>query len=223
VDPRIPFAVSSVAVAVFAALLAQAERRRGPEAAPKASEDGGGPRASVIAIFALAVLLAGVGFQVHFSLNTAPAWLRFATKEQLPQLMPVFWIGFNVAILPASWLPKRYGGMPMMALGATVGAAALYFAQNAATFEALVAAQLVAGAAWAIALCAAFTAAIEIGRSGREGLVTGVLFSVLAMAALARLAATSSGLSAQMSFANVPAAAWLVAAAVAAILVLRTR
>lgn len=214
VDPRIPFAVSSVAVATFAWALAIAERGREPKAVA-ATADVGVSRGSVVAAFAAVALLAGLGFQVHYSINTAPAWLRFVKAEELPQLMPVFWIGFNVAILPATWLPKRFGGFAMLAAGAAVGALSLFYVQGAPTLEALVAAQLVAGAAWAVALCAAFTAAMEAGRPGREGMVMGVLFSMLAMAALGRLASVSSGFNAQPGFNHVPAVAWLATALVA--------
>ncbi len=76
-----------------------------------------------VAMFLFAVALLGLGFQVHFALNAAPGFLRFAKPEDLPYLMPVFWIGFNLLILPASLATKRYGGPAMMAIGAAVGRA----------------------------------------------------------------------------------------------------
>jgi hypothetical protein len=127
--------------------------------------------------------------------------------------MPVFWVGFNLAVLPATLLPKRYGGVRVMAIAAGIGAIALAPIPTLASLQALVAAQLVAGAAWAVALMAAFTAALEAGRPGREGLLTGVLFSLLAMAALARLGATVAGVQG-MHWA--PPVAWLAAALIAA-------
>jgi hypothetical protein len=45
-----------------------------------------------------------------------------------------------------------------------------------------------------VILMSAFTAALEAGRPGREGRVTGVLFSMLAVAAFARIALDSAEL-----------------------------
>ena len=46
--------------------------------------------------------------------------------------------------------------------------------------EVLVAAQLLAGGAWGCVLVASFTGAIQIGRTGREGLALGTFFAILA-------------------------------------------
>ena len=212
VDPRIPFAVVSIALAFFALLLAQAERRR--EARPQGPAPSRQPPAGGrYAAFAIAVLLLALGFQVHFSINSGPAWLRVARAEELPWLMPIFWLGFNLAVLPATLLPKRHGGMRVMAFAAGIGVIAMAPMSGLATRETLAAAQFVAGAAWAVALTAAFTAALEAGRPGREGLLTGVLFSMLALAAFARLAANTAGVQSGLLF--VPGLAWIGAALIA--------
>jgi hypothetical protein len=61
------------------------------------------------------------------------------------------------------------------------------------TFDVVVAAQLIAGAAWGCILMSAFSAAAALGYTGAEGKTTGVLFSALALATLARMATTASG------------------------------
>lgn len=222
--PQLPFAVASIGLAIFAIVLARAERRF---EAPATAEANAGSRASfgALALFSLALLLFGIGFQVHFSINSAPAYQRLAPASELPYLMPVFWIGFNLAILPASLLPGRFGGMFVLAMGGTLGVAALFACSRAASVEALVAANLVAGAAWSVALMAAFTAALEAGRPGREGLVTGVLFSVLAGAALARIFAAWMGFAANPGLAGVlrdlPFGAWAAASLLIAILAMK--
>lgn len=169
VDPRFPFMASSAAVVVFAILLVQAERAHEPKSAAPKPVAGGLPPISAAFAFALAVLVAALGFQLHFSINSAAGWLRVAPAERLPYLMPIFWIGFNVAVLPATLLPRRFGGMPVFAVGAAVGAVALWLCARATTLDALVAGQLVAGAAWGVALMAAFTAALEAGRAAARG------------------------------------------------------
>ena len=200
--PHLPFAVASIGLAIFAIVLARAERHF--EAfAPAAEAPARRASVAALALFCLALLLFGLGFQVHFSINSAPAYQRVAPASDLPYLMPVFWIGFNLAILPASLLPRRFGGMFVLAMGGALGVAALFACSRAASVEALVAANFVAGAAWSVALMAAFTAALEVGRGGREGLATGVLFSVLAGAALGRIFVTWMGIPANPAFANV--------------------
>ena len=52
----------------------------------------------------------------------------------------------------------------------------------------LVAAQFFAGAGWGCVMMSALAAALAMGRTGREGFVTGALWSLLAVAAFTRIA-----------------------------------
>ena len=93
-DPRLPFALAAVALAAATVLMTRAIRANPEPAAPepgRADPLTGQP----VAMFLFAVALLGLGFQVHFALNAAPGFLRFAKPEDLPYLMPVFWIGFH--------------------------------------------------------------------------------------------------------------------------------
>ncbi|NQW92748.1 MAG: hypothetical protein HQ446_01700 [Polaromonas sp.] len=56
-------------------------------------------------------------------------------------------------------------------------------------------------------MMSAFTSALVKGRTGREGLVTGAMFSLLALAAFARIALVSSQLNKDAQFA--PLLRWL--------------
>ncbi len=141
-----------------------------------------------MALFLAAVALLGLGFQVHFALNAASGFLRFAKPADLEYLMPVFWIGFNLLILPASFATKRLGGMAMMAVGSAVGGLAAVTASVAGSLPVLVAAQFFAGAGWGCVMMSALAAALAMGRTGREGFVTGALWSLLAVAAFTRIA-----------------------------------
>ncbi len=138
--------------------------------------------------FLLAALLAALAFQVHVFVTQAPLYLRHAAPAELATLMPLFWVGFNLCLWPASALTKRLGALPVMAAGALLAAAAAALAWRAPTLAALVAAQSVAGVAWALLLMAAFSTALWFGHTGREGRFSGALSALLATAALSRLA-----------------------------------
>jgi hypothetical protein len=170
--------------------------------------------------FLAAIVLLGLGFQLHFAVNSAPNYLRFAKPADLEQLMPVFWIGFNLLILPASLLTKRHGGPFMMAAGALVGAVAAVAVAQAGTLRFLVAAQFVAGAAWGCVMMSAISAALAMGRTGREGFVTGALWSLLAVATFTRIAIVIAQLPQQPDFkpllAWAPVVLWLAAGSLAA-------
>jgi hypothetical protein len=45
---------------------------------------------------------AAAGFRIHFFLNAAPQYLRFAPPAALEWLMPAFRAGFNAAVFPGA-------------------------------------------------------------------------------------------------------------------------
>jgi hypothetical protein len=162
--------------------------------------------------FLFAVLLLGIGFQIHFSLNTAALFLRHTSADQLPYLMPVFWIGFNVLMLPASIATKRFGGLAVAAFGAALAAAAAFAAYRSSNLNVLLTMQFLAGGGWGCVLMSAVSAALAIGHTGKEGKMTGGLFSLLALAAFARIAVLAVEPHKDQAFASVltwaPVAAW---------------
>jgi MFS family permease len=222
VDPRVPFAVASLGLAVFAVVVARIER--GTEA-PRSEEVAAGAPAPAIAIalFALAALLLGVGFQIHSFVASSPGYLRFASAEQLPYLTPVFWIGFNLAVLPASVLLDRFSGATLMAVGGGLGVVSLAACGAAGSLESLIVAQAAAGIAWAVALTSAMATGLALGRAGREGLVTGLLYSMLAAAAVARLGLLASGAAPASTSETLPMIAWVLAAVIAVAPMIRRR
>jgi MFS family permease len=162
----------------------------------------------------LALLLLALGFQIHFALNSAPRYLQFAAQAQLPYLLPVFWIGFNLLMFPGAALVKRLGAGATMALAAALGAIAALLAALAPSLELLLAAQFLAGGCWGAASVAAYSAAVALGRSGREGRFLGTLFAVLALAVAVRIAIAASGILPQLSgvLPWLPEMLWLLAA-----------
>jgi MFS family permease len=214
VDPKLPFLVSTLTLAAAVIGLVFAERRMGDEkTSAKTREEPVGQQA--VLVFA-ALLFLALGFQIHFALNSAPQYLRFAPADELPWLMPVFWIGFSLVMWPGAKLVDRLGTAPAMALAAAVGALAALGAAHAPGKGPLIAAQFLAGGAWGAASVAAYSAAIGFGRTGREGRFLGTLFAVLAIAAFARIGAVASGLALDPSVRALlpwlPQTAWLLAA-----------
>lgn len=223
-DARLPFALASIAVAVAAWALAWAERHLAT-AAPATEAPAQKPLP--IAAFLAIVVLTALGFQVHFSLSSAPQYLRFVQPADLGQLMPVFWVGFNLAMLPLTYLIRRHGDFKVLAAGAAFGALAVAYATQAGSLKLLIAAQLAAGAAWAAVMFGAFGAAILLGRSGREGYATGGMFSMFAFAAMLRILMIATQLNQdaglQQMLAWLPAACWAVAALLLLMLLSRSR
>jgi hypothetical protein len=218
IDPRIPFAVASIVLMLVTVGMITAERRLAaagkpsPTATPLRSF---GSMTRPAIIFALAMITLALGYQMHFALNSAPLFLRFTKADQLQWLMPVFWIGFNISMFPAAAITNRLGGYAVMGGAALIGALAILAAHLAQGLEQMVVAQFAAGAAWGAILMSAFTVAFAIGENGGEGRMSGLLFSALALATLARMATVATGFNADPSLkavlAWVPTICWAVA------------
>jgi len=188
-DPRLPFALSSLTLLATTAGLIWVERVLSRQPAKPVMPAAAPARLTAGAWTLVAgCLLLALGFQVHFSLNSAGQYLRLAGAERLPYLMPVFWIGFNLAMFAGAALTRRHGTLPVIAVAALIGAAGALASLLARDLDLLLAAQLTAGGAWGCIVMAIFSAAIEHGRSGREGLALGMVFAALAVATLARIA-----------------------------------
>ena len=215
-DPRLPFIISSAVLLLTALGLSKIEHEvadpvvRRPAEAPK-------PLGNLPIVFIVAMVLLSLGYQLHFSINSPPFYLRFARPDDLQWLLPVFWIGFNIAMFPASKVVKHHGGLIGMGAAGLLGAAAVIIAELAGTLNILIAAQFIAGAAWGCMLMSAVSAALAIGGNGAEGKVTGLVFSALALATFARMAAVAGGLQKLPDFAPLlhwaPVACWSVAGA----------
>ena len=193
------------------AVLVIAERRAPdpPQEAPPATTPQPG-------LLFLALLLLAVGFQVHFALNSAPLYMKVAPQSQLPYLMPVFWIGFNLLMFPAAAMVKRVGMTETMACAAALGGLITLISTLPPALDSLVVAQFLTGGSWGAVSVAVYTAAVALGRTGREGRFMGTLFAVLAVAVAVRIGAVATGLvklpgiSALLPW--LPAGAWLAAA-----------
>jgi MFS family permease len=217
-DPRLPFVISSVVLLITALALSKVER--GLSQAPRIETKDLAPAKPLGAVpfaFIAAMVILALGYQLHFSINSAPFFLQFAKPADLEWLMPVFWIGFNIAMFPASVVTKRRGGLIVMGFAGLLGAVAVIGAEMAGNLNMLIAAQFLAGAAWGCMLMSAVSAALAIGETGAEGKVVGLVFSALALGTFARMAAVAGGLQKLPEYAPLlhwaPVACWSVAGA----------
>jgi MFS family permease len=217
-DPRLPFVIAAVVLLVTTLALSKVERGLA-EATPVAKKPSAPAKSLGQApmFFIAAMVILSLGYQLHFSINSAPFFLRFARPDQLQWLMPVFWIGFNIAMFPASVVVKHRGGLIVIGAAGLFGALAVLGAEMAGSLNMLIAAQFVAGAAWGCMLMAAVSAALAIGETGAEGKVVGLVFSALALATFARMAAVAGGLQKLPDYTPLlqwaPVACWSVAGA----------
>jgi MFS transporter len=219
-DARLPFILSSVVLLITALALTRAERDfvgRSPSSSPKAAKVAK-PLGKVPVMFIASLVILALGYQLHFSINGAPFYLRFAKEADLPWLLPVFWIGFNFAMFPASRVMRHRGGLFVMGVAGLLGAIAMIGAELAGNLNTLIATQFIAGGAWGCMLMSAVSAALAIGGgTGAPGKVVGLVFSALALATFARMAAVAGGLQKLPEYAPLlhwaPVACWSVAGA----------
>jgi hypothetical protein len=217
-DARIPFVISGVVLLITALALSRVERGIAQEpAAPAKPAEVKKPLGQMPMFFIGSMVLLSLGYQLHFSINSTPFFLRFAKPDDLQWLLPVFWIGFNIAMFPASLIVKHRGGLVVMGAAGLLGALAVLGAELSGNLNMLIATQFVAGAAWGCMLMSAVAAALAIGDTGAEGKVVGLVFSALALATFARMAAVAGGLQKLPEYAPLlqwaPVACWAVAGA----------
>ncbi len=217
-DARFPFVISSVVLLITTLALSPIERglaRKSP--AHETPRETAKPLGRASIIFIASMVLLALGSQLHLSVNSAPLFFQFVKPGDIEWWVSVFWIGFNLAMFPASIVVGRRGGLIVMGIAGLLGAAVLLGAEYAGNLNTLVAAQFFAGAAWGCMMMSAISAALEIGHGGAEGKVLGLMFSTVAVATFARIAVVVAGLPKLPEYAALlswaPVACWLVAGA----------
>ena len=216
-DARLPFVISSAVLLITTLALSGVERDLAAKPPADKAAEAARPLGWAALTFIASMVVLALGYQLHFSINSGPFFLRFARPNDLQWLLPVFWIGFNIAMFPASTVAKLRGGLVLMGAAGLLGAVAILGAELAGNLNTLIVAQFVAGAAWGCMLMSAVSAALAIGDSGAEGKVVGLVFSALALATFARMAAVAGGLQKLPEYAPLlhwaPVACWSVAGA----------
>jgi MFS family permease len=183
-DPRLPFAISALTLLAAVLVLLRFSGRD----VPGVQEDEPQPIAFRAYVPLLVVLaLASGGFQLHAFLNAAPQYLAHSSKENLPWLMPLLWVGFFAALLGVGAVIKRFGALIVATAGIVLTAFASYASATAGSLEMFVLLQLLAGVGWAAAFAGLMEQASMFGTRGAEGLFMGSFFSVLALSSFARI------------------------------------
>ena len=227
VDARLPFVISSCVLLLTALALTRVEQSlaSAPPPAMAAPDVQARAPAQMPAIFVGAMVILALGYQLHFSINTAPYFLRFAKPADLEWLLPVFWIGFNLALFPASYVTKRLGGLWVMGAAGFVGGLAVLAADFASNLQILIATQFIAGACWGCVMMSATASALAIGETRKTGQLMGLVFSALALATFARMAVVFWGWHREPDFASLlriaPVLCWTVAGAGLLVLAMR--
>jgi hypothetical protein len=193
VDPLLPFTLCGASLALATLGFAAWEAAQRP--ADRVADSLPRPAFSRMRRLLLAMLLLGAGFQVHVFVNTAPLYKGLADPTLLPWLMPVFWIGFSLAVQIGKPLLGRLGMGRGFALSAVLGTLACAGCLAAPSLPVLILLQALAGVAWGGVFRAGLGLAGEAGRHGREGLFAGALFAGLALGAAARIGLTLAGVS----------------------------
>lgn len=219
VDPRVPFLLASVVLALVTLGLVRAETTLARDAGAPSPAPPGRARPGGWPVFAACALFAALAFQVHGFVNSTPLYLRHAPAADLPWLAPLVWAGFSLGLWPASLAVRRLGAFGTLAGAAALAALCALLAEQAPALAPLALLQLLAGVAWAGLLNAAFAAALMYGQGGREGLASGALSALLAAAALSRIALLAGGVGAPL--AGWPPLLWGLAALLAGLLMLR--
>ncbi|EXJ16739.1 MFS transporter [Imhoffiella purpurea] len=207
-DPRLPFALSSLTLLAVCSGILVAERRAPAEPAPETEP----PRPLPAWGWIPALLLASLAFQIGVFINAGPRYLREVDPSALPWLMPVFWVAFSLLVFAAGKLGARWGAPRVFIAGCLAGATGLALT----TLDGLGAAvggYALAGLGWGSALPSAFGLAAESGRPGRTATFTGLLFATLAAAAFLRIGLNLSGLPSRTELTALvtvgPALVWL--------------
>ncbi|ALG69067.1 MFS transporter [Beggiatoa leptomitoformis] len=193
IDPRIPFFISSITLLLAISGLVYVEKWLQRQATTATSTPSPVLPVPPVMLFIIAYLCAGIGFQVHSAFNGTPQLLQFVSKAELPYLLPIFWIGFNLLIFPMGLLIKRLGVFPVLIGVSVLAAGCAFFATIATTLTQLLIAQFFMGGFWGSMFIAGITAALNLGKTGKEGMILGLWSSMLAMAAFLRIGLSLSG------------------------------
>ncbi|MBQ0958487.1 MFS transporter [Ideonella sp. 4Y11] len=213
-DARLPFVLASMALLAATLALLRVERQLPP---PAPAARGTLPRrGAALIVFLAAAAALGLGFQAHAQLNATPMYLRFATAADLPGWLSLFWVAFALALWPAGELTRRLGAVTALGAGAALAALGAALAAWAPAMAWLALGQALSGAAWGVVMVSAWTAAVRFGHTGREGLSSAGLSSLLALAALLRIAVVAAQWPQQPAvqpwLAWLPVALWALAA-----------
>ncbi len=212
-DPILPFVLSGVVLALMTLGMMAWEPRPGakPEDAPSSTAGKHGSLAGLL-IFLMCL---GAAVQLHVFFNSAPLFKAVADAASLPWLMPVFWVGFSLAVYPGARLIEQYGGTRVMLAAALAGVLAMLAVLSWPGMTVLLPLQAILGIAWGASFLACLMLAGELGHYGRESRLIAVLFAGLAVVTAGRISLGLAGLAQPANTLPLTAGLWGVGALVA--------
>ena len=215
IDDHLPLALSAVSLALAGLWATRVESILPQLAASDAPET---PAATTVRQRALTlaaiVLIAAFGTQVVTGFIAVPLYQRFVGSDAV-LWAAWFWVGFAVGLAPGARIAARARPLVGAAIALVIALVAVVVAERADAIALLVAGTAIAGGCWGVFSAAAFTSAVSIS-SGRAttrgaGTASGMLFSALALATVARLALTLAGQSKASFVPWLPGIAWALA------------
>lgn len=226
IDPSIPFLTTGLILFVVSTglIYMQTLVTRMPKTPLTQSEVEKPLAISAISLLLISGLLLALGFQLHYFLNSNIQYQQFLNNEKLDRFTPLFWIAFILTLYPAAIAAKHFSTIKTMAFATVLGGFGFIMAGLTKALTILIIAQMLIGAAWGIILIGGISAALGLGRTGREGLVLGLWFSMLSTAALVRILIAPSGLGEHGLFQAIqnqlPLALWLMGSVLLIVLVI---
>ncbi len=183
-DPRLPFALS--ALALLAAVVVLLRTSASQTVVPEKDLPAPIPFATYLPLL-IVLALASFGFQIHSSVNAGPLYLAHVAKENLPWFLPLLWVGFFAALLGVGSLVKRFAALPVASAGVLLAAIASYASVAVDGINWLIFMQLLVGAGWALTFAGLMEQATADGTRGAEGLFMGGFFAITAISTFARI------------------------------------
>ena len=217
VDARLPFVISSVVLLITTLALSKVERAVAEDAASAKPAAPAKPFGTMPVIFIAAMVILALGYQLHFSHQQRAVLSALCQAGRAA--MADAGVLDRLQSRDVSGEPRRQASrrVDRDGRGRPVRRGAVLVAEFAGGLNMLIAAQFIAGAAWGCMLMSAISAALAIGETGAEGKVSGLVFSALALATFARMAAVAGGLQKLPDYAPLlhwaPVACWSVAGA----------
>ena len=192
-SPLVPFALISAGLVLCGVLVMQSVRDGGKASSSSSSVSATEETLPHVPVFFLALLIAALGVQVHSAFNAGQLYARTVPAAELHWWMPMFWVGFNLALV----MPPVLGTWPAarrLGTFAAIGMLALAGCTAAAEPLAQAVLQAVAGAAWAWFVSGAFATANALGYPAHRGGMAGGVHAALAGGSALRLAMASAAL-----------------------------
>jgi Na+/melibiose symporter-like transporter len=199
VDPRLPFAISSVTLFVVTVGVVWLERALERVPAPDPAQEAQSSTAAQVRearyippLFYFATAILALGFQANIAFAVFAQYARF--DANLDYVLPLFWVAFNLMSFPATALTPRWGGPMVMALGAGLGVLGTVIATFAPNLPLTILGQMLAGGSWGVLFTAGLSTAVWLGRTGHEGSSLGLWFSMQSVATFLRIGIVMSQL-----------------------------